>query len=140
MKINLKTLLLIIPSILLCSCSNQNYAYEGNVIQLEKPLSIEIFLNGQGAVFLKGEDLNSFYDKYFKNMKFLETSGMIYGYNNINFWYTDRDIALSVGCTEYGLPFINDLENKKYYGGLESIDYNNFEKDLNYYFDNGIAE
>ena len=50
MNKTIKLLFLVIPSIILSSCSNQNFPYEGNTIPLDKPLSIEIFKNGQGEI------------------------------------------------------------------------------------------
>ena len=135
MNKKLKLLFLIVPSVILSSCSNQSFPYEGNTITLEKPLSIEIFKNGQGVVWLKGDDLNSFYDKYFKETIFLETESIIYGSCYVGFGYDDDTPDITVGSTDYGLLCIHDIPNKKFYAGVEPIDYTSFEKDVDYYFE-----
>lgn len=135
MKKVFKILLLIISSIILSSCSNQNFTYEGSTITLEKPLTIEIFKNGQGVVWLKDDDLTSFYDKYFEETIFLETESIIYGSCAVGFRYENNVPNITVGSTDYGLLYIHDLPNKKFYAGVEPIDYLAFEKDVDYYFD-----
>ena len=130
---------LILPMLLLSSCGGaKNYPYEGETTKLEKPLKIEIQSKSQGVAWLTGDDLNSFYDKYLKNIKFLETEGRFHGSSAVLLWYEDRDIGLTVGCTNYGLLFIEDLEYRKFYAALEEINYGDFESDIIYYFDKNI--
>ena len=139
MKHLFKIALLILPVTLLSSCGGvKNYPYEGETIKLEKPLKIEIQLKSQGVAWLTNDDLNTFFNKYFKDIEFLETEGRFFGSSAVLLWYEDRDIGLTVGCTNYGLLFIEDLENMKFYAALEEINYGDFESDIIYYFDKNI--
>ena len=139
MKHLFKIALLILPVTLLSSCGGvKNYPYEGETIKLEKPLKIEIQLKSQGVAWLTDDDLNTFFNKYFKNIEFLETEGRFFGSSAVLLWYEDRDIGLTVGCTNYGLLFIEDLEYRKFYAALEEINYGDFESDIIYYFDKNI--
>lgn len=98
-------------------------------------MSIEIFKNGQSVVWLEDDDLNSFYDKYFKEAIFLETESIIYGSCTVGFAYEDETPDITVGSTDYGLLYIHDTPNKKFYTGVEPIDYSTFEKDVDYYYE-----
>lgn len=139
MKHLFKIALLILPVTLLSSCGGvKNYPYKGEAIKLEKPLKIEIQSKSEGVTWLTGDDLNSFYDKYLKNIKFLETEGRFFVSSAVLLWYEDRDIGLTVGCTNYGLLYIEDLLNMKFYAALEEINYGDFESDIIYYFDKNI--
>ena len=139
MKHLFKIASLILPMLLLSSCSGaKNYPYEGETIELEKPLKIEIQSISQGHAWLTGDDLNTFFDKYLKDIKFLKTEGRFHGSGAVLLWYEDRNIGLIVGCTNYGLLYIEDLENMKFYAALEEINFENFNSDLFYYFDKNI--
>ena len=139
MKHLFKIALLILPVTLLSSCGGvKNYPYEGETIKLEKPLKIEIQLKSQGVAWLTDDDLNTFFNKYLKNIEFLETEGRFFGSSAVLLWYEDREIGLIVGCTNYGLLFIEDLEYRKCYAALEEINYGDFESDIIYYFDKNI--
>ena len=139
MKHLFKIASLILPMVLLSSCGGaKNYPYEGETIELEKPLKIEIQSISQGHAWLTGDDLNTFFDKYLKDIKFLKTEGRFHGSGAVLLWYEDRNIGLIVGCTNYGLLYIEDLENMKFYAALEEINFENFNSDLFYYFDKNI--
>ena len=139
MKHLFKIASLILPTLLLSSCGGaKNYPYEGETTKLEKPLKIEIQSKSQGVAWLTGDDLNTFFDKYFKDIKFLETEGRFHGSGGVLLWYEDRKIGLTVGCTNYGLLYIEDLLNMKFYAALEEINYEDFESDIIYYFDKNI--
>ena len=139
MKHLFKIASLILPMLLLSSCGGaKNYPYEGETIELEKPLKIEIQSISQGHAWVTGDDLNTFFDKYLKDIKFLETEGRFHGSGAVLLWYEDRNIGLIVGCTNYGLLYIEDLENMKFYAALEEINYEDFESDIIYYFDKNI--
>ena len=141
MKHLVKIASIILPTVLLSSCGGaKNYPYEGETIELEKPLKIEIqsIGIGPGKVRLTGDDLNTFFDKHFKDIKFLETEGRFHGSGGVLLWYEDRKIGLTVGCTNYGLLYIEDLLNMKFYAALEEINYEDFESDIIYYFDKNI--
>ncbi len=139
MKHLFKIASLILPMLLLSSCGGaKNYPYEGETIELEKPLKIEIQSISQGHAWLTGDDLNTFFDKYLKDIKFLKTEGRFHGSGAVLLWYEDRNIGLIVGCTNYGLLYIEDLENMKFYAALEEINFENFNSDLFYYFDKNI--
>lgn len=139
MKHLFKIASLILPMLLLSSCGGaKNYQYEGETIELEKPLKIEIQSISQGHAWLTGDDLNTFFDKYLKDIKFLKTEGRFHGSGAVLLWYEDRNIGLIVGCTNYGLLYIEDLENMKFYAALEEINFENFNSDLFYYFDKNI--
>lgn len=139
MKHLFKIASLILPMLLLSSCGGaKNYPYEGETIELEKPLKIEIQSISQGHAWLTGDDLNTFFDKYLKDIKFLKTEGRFHGSGAVLLWYEDRNIGLIVGCTNYGLLYIEDLENMKFYAALEEINFEDFESDLFYYFDKNI--
>lgn len=139
MKHLFKIASLILPILLLSSCGGaKNYPYEGETIELEKPLKIEIQSISQGHAWLTGDDLNTFFDKYLKDIKFLKTEGRFHGSGAVLLWYEDRNIGLIVGCTNYGLLYIEDLENMKFYAALEEINFENFNSDLFYYFDKNI--
>ena len=67
MKHLFKIALLILPATLLSSCGGvKNYPYEGETIKLEKPLKIEIQSKSQGVAWLTDDDLNTFFNKYFR--------------------------------------------------------------------------
>ena len=139
MKHLFKIASIILPTVLLSSCGGaKNYPYEGETIELEKPLKIEIQSKSQGVAWLTGDDLNTFFDKYFKDIRFLETEGRFHGSGGVLLWYEDRKIGLTVGCTNYGLLYIEDLLNMKFYAALEEINYEDFESDIIYYFDKNI--
>ena len=139
MKHLFKIASLILHMLLLSSCGGaKNYPYEGETIELEKPLKIEIQSISQGHAWLTGDDLNTFFDKYLKDIKFLKTEGRFHGSGAVLLWYEDRNIGLIVGCTNYGLLYIEDLENMKFYAALEEINFENFNSDLFYYFDKNI--
>lgn len=139
MKHLFKIASLILPMLLLSSCGGaKNYPYEGETIELEKPLKIEIQSISQGHAWLTGDDLNTFFDKYLKDIKFLKTEGRFHGSGAVLLWYEDRNIGLIVGCTNYGLLYIEDLENMKFYAALEEINFEDFESDIIYYFDKNI--
>ena len=160
MKHLFKIASIILPMVLLSSCGGaKNYPYEGETIELEKPLKIEIQSISQGHAWLTGDDLNTFFDKYLKDIKFLKTEGRdlntffdkylkdikflktegrFHGSGAVLLWYEDRNIGLIVGCTNYGLLYIEDLENMKFYAALEEINFENFNSDLFYYFDKNI--
>ena len=141
MKHLFKIASLILPMLLLSSCGGaKNYPYEGETIELEKPLKIEIqsIGIGPGKVRLTGDDLNTFFDKYFEDIKFLKTEGRFVGSSAVLLWYEDRDIGLTVGCTNYGLLYIEDFANMKFYAALKEINYEDFESDIIYYFDKNI--
>ena len=139
MKHLVKIASIILPTVLLSSCGGaKNYPYEGETIELEKPLKIEIQSKSQGVAWLTGDDLNTFFDKYFKDIRFLETEGRFHGSGGVLLWYEDRKIGLTVGCTNYGLLYIEDLLNMKFYAALEEINYEDFESDIIYYFDKNI--
>lgn len=131
-----KILLAFIPLILLSSCSKKVYPYEGEEVPftLEKPIFIT-YGNYLGQIQLVGDDLDNVFNKYFKDKRFIETDSQVYTMEGVGFAYEDRKFSLPVYTTKYGLLFIHDIENNKKYVGLDPINYDDFNKDMNHYFD-----
>lgn len=134
----LGALFLLIPCMLLASCNeeknNVDYPYLAEKITLEKPYAFEIEHVVTGDKYLVDNTLNEFFEKYLKDREFVETKSQFSGSSQIKIWYEEED-NIYLGTTDYGLLYIKDYGNRKFYAGVEKVNYNDFKNDIATYYE-----
>ncbi len=138
MKKILGALFLLIPLVFSVSCnekvSDANYPYLTEKITFEKPYAFEIEHVVTGDKYLVDNTLNEFFEKYLKDREFVETKSQFSGSSQIKIWYEEED-NIYLGTTDYGLLYIKDYGNRKFYAGVEKVNYNDFKNDIATYYE-----